>query len=239
MTITTLTTAGVAALNGANPNNISDELRAMLFGSFVRAMPIPLRNQVPLAAAADPYVLATLQAIYLPDDAKANSIFRAYGRTAGSATPGEIAPKATAGSPYTTPTTGTVGVAPNGDIVFLATDQWTNVDVLYLPEKYDVYEATALSAASSVVTLPTAWTTQGVVFMLEAQANTGTVTGAKIVLAPSNSAPGTTGQANLNLAKTQVLFTVADAVTQARIKIGLCNGTDLNAFLETAQNFMP
>jgi hypothetical protein len=239
MTITTLATAGVAALNGANPNNIPDEFRQMLLGSFVRAMPIPLRNQVPLVAGANPYVLATLGAITLPDDAKANTIFRAYART-GTGTTGELALKSAIGngSPYTTPTAGTVGVAPSGDIVFLGTDAWTNVDVLYLPEKYDVVELN-LPVASNVMTLPTSVTTQGVVFMLEAQATAGTTIGTKVVLAPSASAPGSTGQANLNILKTQVLFTVADAVTAARVKLGLCNATDLNAFLETAQNFMP
>jgi hypothetical protein len=239
MTITTLSTAGVAALNGANANQIADELRAMAFGSFLRSMPIPLRNQAPLAAGASLYDLATLSAIVLPDDAKANTIFRAYGRAAGSATPGDITLKTAIGaaSPYTTPTTGTIAVSPSGNIVLLGTDLYTNVDVLYLPEKYDTVELT-LSVASNNLTIPASLVTQGVVFLLEAQATIGTVTGQNIVIAPG-SAPGTTKQANLNLAKSLVQFLPADAVTQARVKLGVASAIDQNAFFEAAQVFMP
>jgi hypothetical protein len=245
MTITTLSTAGVAALNGANANQIADELRAMAFGSFMRSMPIPLRNQVPAALAANPYVLATLQPITLPDDAKANTILRAYGRAAGSATPGDITLKTAIGaaSQFTTPTGGTIAVAPSGDIVLLGTDLWTNVDVLYLPEKYDVVEL-ILPVTTSIMTLPVSLTSlvaplgQGVVLMMEAEALVGTVTGKCIIQAPG-AAPATTKWANLNTAKSQVLFVVADAVTQARVKLGVSSAIDQNAFMEAAQNYFP
>jgi len=238
MTISTNATAGVAALNGMNANQVADALRAMGFGSFVRAMPVPLRAQNPNAAAANPYVQAsTLQTITLPDDAKANSIIRAYAR-AGTAAAGELGPKATAGAPYTTPTTTTIGVSPSGDLVFLATDAYTNVDILYTPEKYDLYEIT-LPVASNAASFPATFTTPGVIFVAEVEALVGTVVGKTRIQAPSNSNPGSSGQSNLNLAKSQVLFNSGDAVTSARIKFGVSNATDLNAFLEQAQALFP
>jgi hypothetical protein len=235
MTISTNANGGVAQLNLTTPNVLADQFRAMQIGSFLRSLPIPLRQQVPQLTGVYPYTGATLAAIQLPDDAKANQVLRCYAR-AGTGTAGELTPKATAGNPYTTPTTGTVGVSPSGDIVFLGSDVWTNVDVVYLPEKYDVAELTLpVVPGTGVMTLPAAITAQGVVFMLEAQALVGTTVGTKIVLAPS-TAPST-GNANLNVAKTQVLFAVADAVSSARVKLGLCNATDANAFLETAGIF--
>ena len=232
--------AGVGALNGANANQVADALRLMGFGSFVRAMPIPLRNLDPNTAAANPYApSASYQSIQLPDDAKASQVLRAYART-GTGTVGELAPQATAGSPYAVPSaTAEIGVSPSGDLIFHAADAYTSVDVLYLPEKYDVVEVT-LSVASSILTIPTALSAapRGVVFLLEARALVGTTVGTEFIQVPSNSAPST-GQACLNLAKTEVLFATADAVTQARVKLGVANALDLNAFLETAQALFP
>lgn len=237
MTINVVPNSGTGALNNINPNQIADRLRAMQFGSFVRADQIPLRQLSPNTAPANPYApTAAFQSIILPDDAKALSVLRAYGRAnSGSVTNGELTPKATAGSPYTNPTTLTVGVSASGDLTFLASDAWTNVDIFYQPERYDVVEL-VLPVASSIMTLPASLVTQGVVFMLEAQALVGTTIGTKFVQ-PPGAAPGTTGQANLSLAKNTVLFTVADAVTSARVKLGLCTAMDLNAFLETAQQY--
>jgi hypothetical protein len=238
MTITTIPSAGVGALNGANANQVADALRLMGFGSFVRAMPIPLRNLDPNTAPANPYALsASYQSIKLPDDAKAASILRAYART-GTGTAGELTPEATAGSPYTAPGSGgEIGVSPSGDLLFHAADAYTNVDVVYQPEKYDVKEL-ILTVSSSVLTIPSALVTQGVVFLMEAQALAGTTVGTEFIQVPSNSAPST-GQACLNLAKSEVLFATADAVTQARVKLGVANALDLNAFLETAQALFP
>lgn len=187
----------------------------------------------------------------LPDDAKASVVLRASA-IAGTSTPQEL----TCDSPATSeaefvsggtlvPVTLHIGVAPSGDIVTLGTDAWTSVDVLYIPEQVDVVEHASLSPASAVVTLPTAdnipgaiATTPGAVVLMEAEILTGTVTGKCVVTYPSNTAPGTSKQACLNLARTQVLFKVSDAPTTVRLKLGVARGvnggTNFNALLEAA-----
>lgn len=223
MTITVLEQSLKNRLDAANPNVLADELRALKFGDMLRALPTSLRKKAP---AADAYQLATLQSLALPDDGKANSIFRAYAR-AGTATAGELTVK-TYG---TTPGSGEIAVAPNGSIVVLAADAWTSLDVVYLPEKYDVIELTlSVVAASGVCALPTLANNPGAVMLLEAEALVGTLTGKKIVLVPAAAAVATT-KAALNLAKNSVWFAIADAVTSARVKLAVSSAVDVDALL--------
>ncbi len=263
----TQSAAGGARLQQANPNTIADQLRALGLGFLVRQLRTALRRQNPNAVAAgvlSPWDVATVQAILLPDDAKAQSISRAYAR-AGAAGTGEM----TVAAVNATPTTGQVAVSPAGNIVFLGSDAITDVDVDYEVVIGDIVELTVpVVSGTGVLTIPTAYAgtagmgtpgtpipaaansayantqvpnAKGVLVLMEAQALTGTSPGQKIVLAPAAGAP-TAGNARLNVAKTTVQFAVADAVTSARIKFLVCagqaGGTDRNAFLEqTDQNF--
>lgn len=230
MSLTTLSTALVAILNQAPPNALADILRQLGFGSILRAAPTYLRND---ATAANPYNLSSVVTCGLPDDARANVGFSAYAR-AGSGTLGPLVYDGVTG---TAPAAGHFAVTPNGDVAFAAADAWTSVDVVYLPEKQDVVEVTIpVVPGTGVCALPTATgqlMAAGVVTLIEAEALAGTVTGKAIVLAPSNSAPGATHEANLNLAKTQVLFKVSDAVSSARLKVGIVCAIDVNVLLET------
>lgn len=226
MAITTLANSLKNVLNQANPNALADAFRVLGVGSFVRALPTTLRLKNMATAPANPYVGATLQALTLPDDAKANSIFRAFART-GTATATELAAQAYG----TTPGTGQIAVAPNGDIVTLAADAWTNVDVVYLPEKCDAIELTLpVVPGTGVCALPAAVTALGVVAMFEAEALAGTLTGKKIILVPGSAAPATT-LAKLDLAHSQAKFAVADAVTSCRVKLGIASSIDVDALL--------
>lgn len=186
-----------------------------------------IRKQAPLAAAVNPYVLATLGAITLPDGAKAHSIRRATVRAGGVT--GELTPVAYGATPITTQ----IAVSPNGDIVVLGTDAITDMDVVYDVEPQFTVEL-VLAVAAGVLTIPTTFqpsgyagpvSNLGVVSLLEAEAlaqTAGTVK--KIVLVPG-AAPAT-GQARLNVAKTQVLFnTATDIVTSARVKLGIVQDT--------------
>lgn len=225
MTINVLENSLKNKLDLANPNVIADGMRITKFGSILRASTTFLRRKVP---AADAGSLATLQALVLPDDAKALTILRAYAR-AGTGTAGELAVQAFGA----TPAAGQVAVAPNGDIVVLAADAWTDLDVVYQPDKYDIGEVT-LPAVAHVVTLPAQFATNTrVVALLEAVATVGTSTGKKIVLVPGAGAPAA-GQARLNLAKSTVTFAAADAVTQATIKVALVSAVDVDALLTAA-----
>jgi len=154
--------AGVAALNGANPNQLAEVLRAIALGDVVRALPIPLNGFVldgsvaggAGVAATNPYVLAAAESITLPDDAKCGWLFGAYAR-AGTGTKAQLTvdnnvPEKFSGSE---PAAGHVAVAPSGDLLFNHVDAWTSVDVLYMPMKYAVMEL-SLPVASSVLTLP-------------------------------------------------------------------------------------
>jgi hypothetical protein len=212
-------------INAGNPNVISDQFRALAFGDVLRASPTTLRKKAP---AADPGSLATLTALVLAEDAKASSIYRATVRAGGVT--GELTVKGYG----VTPATGEIAVAPNGDIVTLAADAITDLDVTYLPEKYDVSEVT-LPVATHVLTIPATFTAKGVVLLLEAVANAGTTTGKKILLVPGAGAPAA-GQARLNVAKSTVTFAVADAVTNATIKFATSAAVDVDALLTAITN---
>lgn len=211
-------------MDQANPNAIASALQIVKIGSVLRSAPTFLRKKVP---ALNSYNLATVLAVTLADDAKAASVVRAYAR-AGSVT-GELTPVAYG----TTPSTGQIAVAPNGDIVTLGTDAITSLDVTYQPDKYDIYDIANFTVASHVLTIPSQFTAMGVVALLEAEALTGSSTGKKIILVPGAGAPSA-GQCRLNVAKTTVTFNSTDAVTSARVKLAVVSGTDVDALLTAA-----
>lgn len=212
-------------LNLAKVDTITDLLRKIAIGFILRTqLTQVLRRKDP---AATSYNLATVEAVGVVPRAPAAVVNRATS-IVGTVT-GELTPVAFG----VTPATGQIGVAPNGDVVVLAADAITSLDVVYTPERGEVFEVT-LPVATHVLTLPSVVTTRGVVLLLEAEALVGTVTGKKIVLVPAASAPAT-GQAKLNIAKTTVTFATADAVTSARVKVWICasSSNDLDTILES------
>ena len=236
-----------AALDRANPQSLGDLFALLKFGAYLRGQgPQVLRRRVPAADAAQ---LGTLQSLVLPNDAKAASILRATALT-GTVT-GELAPQ-TYG---TTPSSGQCAVGPNGDLVFLAADAITSVDVLYLPERGFASVSIALPVVTNVLTLPAQYTNPavpptpgsgsttpptpptkgspgGVILLVDANAQAGTATGRKKILVPGSGAPSA-GQARLNVAKTTVTFASADAVTSAIVTLLLCTANDLDYLLES------
>lgn len=220
----------LTSLNRSNNNTIADHLRQLQFGDVLAGhIPQHLRKLNFDAAGADAYNLATLDAIVLPAKQKAQNILRAYARGGG----GTLGPL-TIVAPGTTPSNDEIGVSPNGDLVVLAADAWTDIDVTYQPEGGDVVES-FFPVASNVLTLPTQFTSLGVILLVEVEAVEGTGTGKKIVLVPGAGAPSA-GQARLNLAKTTVTFAGADAVTRARVKLVVAKSgvNQLQAVLATA-----
>lgn len=222
-----------ARLNDANPQVLADALRQVQLGNIFRAMPTTLRKK---AAAANPYAIATIQTITLPDDAKAATIYNAYGRVN---TGGVVAGPLTIDTPAATaPATLHCKILPTGDIALLATDGWTQVDVEYLPAKYDVVEVTLpVVAASGLCALPAAVTGPGAIILMEAEALVGTLVGKKLVVAPAASAPATT-LAGFDLAKLNVFFAIADAVTSCRLKLAVGAATDVDALLTAVSNLL-
>lgn len=219
MSLTSNPTSLKAQLDSANPNTLPSKLQALKVGSMFAALPTTLHKKVP---AASPYILATEQAVPLPEDVKAISIFAAYAKS-GTGTPGPLA--VVSG----TPVAGQIAVAPNGDVVTLAADAWTDVDVTYLPAKYDVVEMT-LPVVANVLALPPAVLTPGASILLEAEAVAAGSLGKKIVMAPGTAVAA--GQSALNLAKSNVAFAAADAVTSARVKLAVAASVDVQALLE-------
>lgn len=238
MSLTTKTNGGVAQLNAAGPNTLADNLRALGFGSLLRQLRTSLRRQSFAAAPANPYNLATVQVIALPDDAKASTIHRAYAR-AGTGAPGELKQVATQ---YATPTSGQIAVSPNGDLVIVATDGYTDVDIDYEPAKQDVLEQIITVPSGGVATLGAALTGvagsgagPGVLMLMEAEILAGTIAtavGKKIVDQPGTSVA--TGHAALNIIKNAVQFAGADAGSSARVKLGIVSAINVNAALEAA-----
>lgn len=220
-------------LNRANLNTLADQAKALKLGNVLLGqLPQSKRKLNPSALGVGSYTLATLHALQLPDYSHAATVLRATVRAGGVT--GELAPQAYGA----TPGTGQIAVAPNGDIVVLAADAITDLDVTYVPERGDVLSP-VFPVVSNVLTLPTGapWFARGVVLLLEAEALTGTSTGKKIVLIPGAGAPAA-GQARLNLAKTTITFAVADAVTRARVKLLIGQADDLQTVLNETGSFL-
>ena len=212
-------------LDKANPNTLPDHLRALLLGTVLATMlPQVRRNKVPAADAGSS--VSTVEVIALPNNAKANSILRAYART-GTAGMGALV----IALPGVTPASGEIAVASNGDIMVLAADALTNIDVEYVPERGDVVVLTGVPVVSNVATLPASVTSKGAVLLLDANPTTATSTGRKRVLSPSASTPAT-GACRLNVAKTTVTFASADAVTVATLTLLVASADDLADILE-------
>jgi hypothetical protein len=189
-------------------------------------LPQVRRKLNPDAAGASSYNISTVDVIQLPDGGPASVVLRATVRAGGVT--GELAAQAFG----TTPTTGQIAVAPNGDIVVLATDAITDMDVVYVPERGDVVEA-VFPVVSNVLTIPPALVSKGVILLLEAESVEGDLKAKLRVLVPGGSP--TTGQVALtSVAKATVTFAAADAVTRARVKLLVTAAEDLHTILETA-----
>jgi hypothetical protein len=211
-------------LSKADPNVLADIFRKINLAQVLRGqVPQFLRRKVPAAGVQ----LATLETLVLADNAKASVVIRATVRAGGVT--GELDPQ-TYG---TTPATTQIAVAPNGDIVVLAADAITDIDVHYLPERGDVYETT-MPVISDVLTPSTTFTAspRGIVLLLEAEAVEATSTGDKVVLVPG-SVPAAGQAALTDDEKLSVTFAAADAVTRARVKFLLVALQDLDALLES------
>jgi hypothetical protein len=133
-----------------------------------------------------------------------------------------------------TPGAGEIAVAPNGDIVTLAADAYTSVDIVYEPFPHDVLEY-ELDVAVGVATIPAPALARGVLALLEAEVTAGTVTGKKGILVPlaggGAGLPATT-KAQLTSAKGTVSFNNAtDAPTKCRIKLAVALDVDVDAIL--------
>lgn len=200
-------------IDRANPNSIADQFRLIKLGQTLRQdVKLNLRKLNPNALGVGPEDLATLHAVVLPNDAKAGIVLRAFARAGGVT--GEL----TVAARHATPSTGQIGVSPAGNIVVLAADAITNLDVVYLPERGDVYQTVQLPVTTHVLTLPAALSGKALT-LIRAEAITGTVTGRKKILAPGAGAPAA-GQARLNIAGTTVTFNSGtDVVTAAVVTV--------------------
>ena len=202
------------SLNRANDNTLSDQLSKLELGDLLLGQMVQHKRKLnPSTLGVGSYTLGTLHALQLPYNARACTIARATARAGGVT--GEL----TAVAYGTAPATGQIAVAPNGDIVVLASDAITDLDVSYFPERGKVIE-TYFPVSSNVLTIPNGsdYLARGIILLLEAEAMSGTTTGKKIVLVPGAGAPSA-GQCRLNVAKSTITFASADAVTRARIKL--------------------
>lgn len=215
------------SLDRCNPNTLADTLRVLKFGNLLsQQLPQTVHVAAGLGALSDPSQLTTVEGIGLPETRRAAAILRANCR--GGTGIGELAIQ-TYG---TTPGSGQIAVAPNGEIVLLDADNNTEIDVLYVPQIGEVVEVANWPAPLGVLTLPSWITARGVVLLLSATATAGTITGDKIVLVPAAAAPATT-KAALKTDGTKVLFnTATDGVTEATVRLLVRYATDFGAALD-------
>lgn len=217
------------SLNAGSPQSAHDAARIMRFGDVLRKhLKVDLRRQAPLTDAAQ---LGTVWSFPVDNEAPAATILRAYCRV-GTVT-GEYTPVAYGA----TPTTGQIAVAPNGNIVVLAADAPTDIDVEYMPSDGDVkvFANLPVVPGTGVCALPPAALTPGVVYLWDANVIVGTLLGRKNILVAAAGAPAT-GKARLDVAKGVVQFAVADAVTSATIALYLCTARNLDTLLQSTDN---
>lgn len=198
-----------AALDRSNPFTLADHLRTIRLGRVLAGHV----NQQLLARDPAPYAneLATLEAVVLDESSKAVVIDRAIARVGGVT--GELAVQAYGA----TPGSGQVAVSPSGNIVVLAADTISSIDVYYRPVAGDVVELT-LPAPAGVMTLPASVSGKAIL-LLEAEATVATITGRKIVLAPAAAVVATT-KAALSIDRTKVYWNFAtDVVTEGRVRL--------------------
>ncbi len=229
MTTSTLANSMKNEMDKANQNSLGAFFQKMRLGSFLRAMKTTLMKFVPTVGATGLYQLSTLDCLVLAEDAKAATILRAYARS-GTGTLGELAIQAYGA----TPAAGQIAVAPNGDIVTLAADAYTSIDVIYEPMPHDVMEFT-LNTVTGVATIPAPALARGVLGLIEAEILAGTTTGKSIVLVPlaggGAGLPATT-KAQLTSGKTTVSFNNAtDAPTSVRVKLAVALDVNVDAQL--------
>lgn len=210
------------ALNRAHPATFADQMRQLEVGNVFRALSCHVFNKHP--AAGNPYAGATLEAYTAPTDAKVLSVAYCYAR-AGTGTKGPVTYQATL-----PPGAGEYCISSSGDVVFNASDAWTAIDLIYHPYKGEPVELT-LSVVSHVATIPTAYTTRGVLLLEEVESLAGALQAKMLVMAAG--ATPTTGQAALALTKSSVVFAAADAVTQCRVKLLVAPATDVDEFLRS------
>jgi len=221
-----------ASLDRGNPNTLPDAARLIALGSLLAGQIPQFRRNVDMdALGAGDYALATLDCLELPAHAKAHTILRATVR-AGTGGTGEYTVDAYGATPSTTE----CAVSPNGDIVFLATDAVTDVDVSYIPERGDVID-TVFPVVSDAIVFPTAITNRGVILLAECEALVGTTTGKKIVLVPGGS-PSAGQCALTSVTKAGVTFAAADAVTRARVKLVVTAAEELHTVLEASAKLL-
>ena len=228
------------ALNVGSSQTFHDASLQMRFGNVLRKhLKVDLRMKTP---AVDAAVLSTLAVFPMDPEAPASTILRGYARVAGQGggTPVELAVQAL----YTTPQTGQVAIAPNGKIVILAADKYSSVDVEYMPADGAQVILKNCPVTSNAYALPTAVTSRGVVYLVDANATAAGVTGRKNIESPSGSAASATNKARLDLAKTSVKFAAADAVTLCDLTLYIGNvsdtedNTDLDALLQSDSNLI-
>lgn len=214
-------------LNNVTPDIVADVLRKMGMGDLFGAQFVQQRRHIP-GGVLSPYLAATNWGIGTAYPQRANTILRAYNRLA-TGTEGEMTVD---GHDAVVTTTNHIGIAPNGDIVTLAADVITDMDVVYIAERGDVIDLTLPvgNVSANVLTLPASVTKAGAILLLEAEILSGGTTGAKIIQGPSASA-ASTGNARLDLSKQNVKFASADAATRAHVKLLVGPTADLTGFL--------
>jgi hypothetical protein len=226
------------SMNRADLNTVADQLRTVKLGKLLRGqLPQVIRKSVPVLDGAQ---LATLTSNVLPNDAKACTVIRANGRSIGGGGSGTIGADLAIQAYGATPGANQIAVAPNGDIVTLAADKWTDLDITYLPERGDVVVLPELPVAVGLLTLPSmvldAAGTSRAIYLINAVVTAGTVTGRKIILVPAAGLPATT-KAQIHTNKLQVQFNNAtDAPTKAVVTLLITAADDLGAILEGADS---
>jgi len=218
--------------NRAPIGALPDMFRVLALGDFLAGnVPQFLRHQDPVAVGG--YGVASTEMVSLDYYSRASSIQRATSR-AGTST-GDLTVDGYSG---TAPAAAHIGISPDGNLMFAPSSDVTNVDVYYTPERGVPVELVR-PVSSNAIALPSSITDLGAVLLMEAESLEGTLTGLLRVQLPSGSA-ASSGCARFDLAKANVKFAAANAVTRARVLllVSVSSDEDLQKLLQSDSQFI-
>ena len=207
------------ATNRANPNGLGAILQSLAVGDMLtQRTERYLSGAVPLAADAVLEGGVSVDRIRLPENCKASRIRRAFARaTTGGGTLGYM----TVTALNAVPGASEISIAPNGDIVLLAANAFTSVDVQYEPVIGRVVELVdvPVDPATGICALRPPLVAMHPHMLIKAEITLGTVRGKCTIAYRATAAPAATLFANLDLPGANVRFLVADGVRRVNLTL--------------------
>jgi hypothetical protein len=196
-------------LNAANPNTLADAARAVALGN-VLAGQYRVVQAVPVS-----------DAVILPNEMKIGTLVSVLAR-AGTGTPGPCTLDAVGATPAVA---SHVAATFSGDLVCLAADAWTSVEIVYQPVIGDVVSLVGARVTANVLAAV------GCRKLISAIGYTAL--GVPVALTQITPGAVAAGQVAMSLSQEQINFAAADAIVSCDIVYVKAPTVELGAALDT------